>query len=269
MPPRHTYWTIILEGKPTAFRAHAQDELLPTLRQLQSKHPDAVLMWFARGRLWKSEEESRAAYSKSREGDRRGPAWRPGGSHEDPRARFKIPRDEKRRRFREKLFGKDGPDDQAVPAAGERTAPPPPAPETPIQKPAHPTRDERPPSKSERPPIPTGPAEGPRRSGLSDRKPEWKPRGPTGQGSRGWKPHRPGNQGGGDRDRVPKHQSSCRARTGRGPRTDTNRARWTHARRRGPLQAKSAGRPAEWQRSCGRRSRMEAESSIQPGWRRW
>ena len=61
MPPRHTYWTIILEGKPTAFRAHTPDELLPTLRQLQSKHPDAVLMWFARGRLWKSEEESRAA----------------------------------------------------------------------------------------------------------------------------------------------------------------------------------------------------------------
>ena len=30
MPPRHTYWTIILEGKPTAFRAHTPDELLPT-----------------------------------------------------------------------------------------------------------------------------------------------------------------------------------------------------------------------------------------------
>jgi hypothetical protein len=41
MPPRHHYWTIILEGKPTAFRAHTEDELLPTLRQLQSRHPDA------------------------------------------------------------------------------------------------------------------------------------------------------------------------------------------------------------------------------------
>jgi hypothetical protein len=105
MPPRHTYWTIILEGKPTAFRAHTQEELLPTLRQLQSRHPDAVLMWFARGRLWKSEEESREALSKRRAPqDRRGPAWRPGGSHEDPRARFKVPRDEKRRRFREGSF---------------------------------------------------------------------------------------------------------------------------------------------------------------------
>ena len=61
MPPRFTYWTIILEGKPTAFRANTQEELLPTLKQLQSKHPDAVLMWFARGRLWPSEEEARAA----------------------------------------------------------------------------------------------------------------------------------------------------------------------------------------------------------------
>ena len=126
MPPRHTYWTIILEGKPTAFRAHTQDELLPTLRQLQSQHPDAVLMWFARGRLWKSEEESRAAHSKSRPtGDRRGPAWRPGGSHEDPRARFKIPRDEKRRRFRERLFGKDSHDDLTVPVSDEHTDAPP------------------------------------------------------------------------------------------------------------------------------------------------
>ena len=43
MPPRHHYWTIILEGKPTAFRAHTQEELLPTLRQLQARHPDAVM----------------------------------------------------------------------------------------------------------------------------------------------------------------------------------------------------------------------------------
>ena len=61
MPPRHHYWTIILEGKPTAFRAHTQDELMPTLRQLQSRHPDAVLKWFARGRLWNTQEEERNA----------------------------------------------------------------------------------------------------------------------------------------------------------------------------------------------------------------
>src|SRR5262245_35210377 len=101
MPPRHTYWTIILEGKPTAFRAHAAEELLPTLRQLQARHPDAVMKWFARGRLWHSPEEARLAATMKRPdgSDRRSTGWRPGGDHRDPRERFKIPRDEKRRRF--------------------------------------------------------------------------------------------------------------------------------------------------------------------------
>ena len=61
MPPRFAYWTIIVEGKPTAFRAQDRDELVPTFKQLQGKHPDAVMMWFARGRLWSSPEEARAA----------------------------------------------------------------------------------------------------------------------------------------------------------------------------------------------------------------
>jgi len=109
MPPRHHYWTIILEGKPTAFRAHTQDELIPTLRQLQARHPDAVLKWFARGRLWESQEAEREAMLARRRpkvspaGDRRPRDWRPGGEHKDPRDRFKVPRDEKRRRFAQKL----------------------------------------------------------------------------------------------------------------------------------------------------------------------
>jgi hypothetical protein len=109
MPPRHHYWTIILEGKPTAFRAHTPDELLPTLRQLQSRHPDAVLKWFARGRLWDTQEEERVALLARRRPkpaastDRRPHDWRPGGQHKDPRDRFKVTRDEKRRRFASKL----------------------------------------------------------------------------------------------------------------------------------------------------------------------
>lgn len=102
MPPRHAYWTIIYANQPTAFRAATPDELLPTLRQLQSKHPDAVMMWFARGRLWKSPEEAREAMVR-----RRAPArprdWRPGGTHRDPRDRFKVPRDVKRERFAARL----------------------------------------------------------------------------------------------------------------------------------------------------------------------
>jgi hypothetical protein len=110
VPPRYHYWTIILEGKPTAFRAHAQEELIPTLRQLQTRHPDAVMKWFARGRLWESQEQERADAEARRRRpnprsaiDRRGSDWRPGGEHKDPRDRFKVPRDEKRRRFAQKL----------------------------------------------------------------------------------------------------------------------------------------------------------------------
>jgi hypothetical protein len=109
MPPRYHYWTIILEGKPTAFRAHAQEELIPTLRQLQARHPDAVMKWFARGRLWESQDQERAeALARRRPAarsavDRRSRDWRPGGEHKDPRDRFKVPRDEKRRRFAQKL----------------------------------------------------------------------------------------------------------------------------------------------------------------------
>jgi len=103
MPPRYAYWTIILEGKPTAFRAHSREELQPSFAQLQARHADIAMMWFARGRLWTSPEEERAASRRPRGGEKRGSSWRPGGSHEDPRERFKIPRDEKRRRFAAKL----------------------------------------------------------------------------------------------------------------------------------------------------------------------
>src|SRR5215213_2649951 len=102
MPPRYTYWTIIVGGQPTAFRAATQEELLPTLKQLQSKQPDAVMMWFARGKLWPTEEASTFALRQEREGagrERRGNAWRPGGEHKDPRDKFKVPRDVKRQRF--------------------------------------------------------------------------------------------------------------------------------------------------------------------------
>src|SRR5256885_8729116 len=74
MPPRHTYWTILFDGQPTAFRTATRDELLPTFKQIQAKHPDAVMMWFARGRLWKSEEEAREAFQRARR-----PEWRDRG----------------------------------------------------------------------------------------------------------------------------------------------------------------------------------------------
>jgi hypothetical protein len=106
MPPRHAYWTIIAGGQPTAFRAAERDELVPTLKQLQSRHPDATLMWFARGKLWPTKEAASFALRQERSGEpreRRGREWRPGGQHKDPRDRFNVPRDVKRKRFAERL----------------------------------------------------------------------------------------------------------------------------------------------------------------------
>jgi hypothetical protein len=96
MPPRFTYWTIILDGQPTAFRSAEREQLLPTLKQLQTKNPDAVLRWFAHGRVWESPDEVRQLRERKRAEARdaalkepRGRGWRPGGDHKDPREKFK------------------------------------------------------------------------------------------------------------------------------------------------------------------------------------
>ncbi len=93
MPPRYAYWTILAGGLPTAFRAAERDDLMPTFRRLQEKHPDAELKWFSRGRLWDSPEAARqewAAEARRRDDAHppRGKTWRPGGEHRDPRQPF-------------------------------------------------------------------------------------------------------------------------------------------------------------------------------------
>jgi hypothetical protein len=89
MPPRYAYWTILIDSKPTAFRARVRDELVPTFHQLQRTNPDIVMKWFARGRLWESPEHEREARRKPpASSERRGREWRPGGEHRDPRQRF-------------------------------------------------------------------------------------------------------------------------------------------------------------------------------------
>ena len=222
MPPRYAYWTIILEGKPTAFRAHTQDELLPTLKQLQTKHPDAAMFWFARGRLWQSPEEERAAGEARRQSrQQRGPAWRPGGEHRDPRDRFKVPRDEKRRRFADKLRrdrqdGGTGGGRPDRPPTGRPDRPPTGRPDRPpTGRPDRPPtgRPDRPPTgRPDRPPTgrpdrpPTGRPDRPP-TGRPDRPPTGRPdRPPTGrtdrprsEGSGGWRPRGPGPGGRGDR----------------------------------------------------------------------
>jgi len=93
MPPRYAYWTILIDQKPTAFRAREREELLPTLNQLRRKNPDVALKWFARGTLWDSPAAAQAAQHAPRPPvERRGRDWRPGGEHRDPRDRFKKPK---------------------------------------------------------------------------------------------------------------------------------------------------------------------------------
>ena len=102
MPPRFAYWTILIDGQATAFRASKREDLQPTLVQIRRTSPSAEMKWFARGTIWDSPEAAQLALRGPRTrpvGAPRGPDWRPGGQHKDPRARFKRTRDQKRRDF--------------------------------------------------------------------------------------------------------------------------------------------------------------------------
>jgi hypothetical protein len=90
VPPRYSYWTILIDGGPTAFRAADAADLTPTLVQLRRTNKDVVLKWFSQGRLWESKEAQQEARRKPKAPrPKRGRDWRPGGKHEDPRARFR------------------------------------------------------------------------------------------------------------------------------------------------------------------------------------
>src|SRR5689334_1080537 len=94
MPPRYAYWTILIDGKATAFRAHEREELLPTFNQLARKNPNITMRYFARGRLWDNPEQAQWANRNPPDSrpERRNVDWRPGGEHKDPRKRFEPPR---------------------------------------------------------------------------------------------------------------------------------------------------------------------------------
>jgi 23S rRNA pseudouridine2605 synthase len=191
MPPRFAYWTIILEGKPTAFRAQHREDLLPTLKQLQTRHPDVVMKWYARGKLWESPEDADAV-RRGGDRERRPPGWRPGGEHRDPRARFDIPRDEKRRRFAAKLRrdARDRP-------AGE---------------PPHdggPERDRRPPERPFRPVQ--GRTDRPRQGGRSLERPAERP---GERGGSGRPPRQDGRRGDNDRRGPENRKAGNRPDTG-------------------------------------------------------
>jgi hypothetical protein len=104
MPPRFSYWTILAGGLPTSFRAAEREDLLPTLRRLQERHPDAEMKWFQRGKLWESPDAARAATEKALA--QRGRDWRPGGEHRDPREPFKRKKHERNVARRKERFAR-------------------------------------------------------------------------------------------------------------------------------------------------------------------
>lgn len=97
MPPRYVYWTILIDGKATAFRAREREELMPTVAQLRRTSEDVALRYFSKGKLWDSPEQAQwADQQPPRARERRGVEWRPGGTHRDPRAR--VPSGTRQRR---------------------------------------------------------------------------------------------------------------------------------------------------------------------------
>lgn len=124
---RVRFWTILIGDEPTSFRATTPDALVPTLKQLQRVHPNAAMRWFEAGRLWSSPDDARRALREVRGAPRtRDGEWRPGGEHRDPRARYKVPRDVKRRRFAQRLRRQEGqptPDGRAPGGLGKPTRP--------------------------------------------------------------------------------------------------------------------------------------------------
>lgn len=172
MPPRYAYWTIIVDDQPTAFRAAALDDIMPTFNRLKEKQPTAKLMWFQSGKLWPSRIDAREAMQVR--GER--------GRYSDPR---QDGGDKAPGRERPKWKAKDF---SAKPraAAPERTSRPewkPKSAEKPEWKPRR--------ASSERPAW--------KPKGASGERPEWKPRDPSSppsfakasEGKQGLKPSSP------------------------------------------------------------------------------
>jgi hypothetical protein len=201
MPPRYAYWTILIGDQPTAFRAGAQEDLMPTFKRLQAKNPDAKMMWFQNGKLWPSrldaQEAMRARGEMGRRGDDRQSGFRSRDREFRPKTQDSRPRADKRPDWkpRSEAEGTSGPKTQdSRPRTSEKLDWKPKGEFTPAPK-----RSERPDwqPKSQAPsPKPRGDwkpkgfaAEGreSRRSSFTseggkpkssfDRKPEWKPKG--------------------------------------------------------------------------------------------
>ena len=79
MPPRHAYWTILVDERPTAFRSAAQEDLQPTFKRLKEKHRSARMVWFQNGKVWATRLEAQEAMRARGEMGRRGDVRQGGG----------------------------------------------------------------------------------------------------------------------------------------------------------------------------------------------
>jgi len=202
---RGAFWTILVDDQPTAFRAPVREDLLPTLKQLQRQSPTALIKWFQKGQLWDSPGDAMDAAKPPRQKA----GWRPGGAHVDPRDKYKLPRDVKRKRWADQAKDGRGPFMKT-----------PPRPDGGGSGPAWQTRPraDRPPPGG-RPPVGGGPAR-PERDARPRQ--EWRPDRPAGPGANRPGATRPGaNRPRTDRPRDDRPRED-RARADR-PRDDRPR----------------------------------------------
>lgn len=197
MPPRYAYWTIIVDDQPTAFRASAQEDLMPTLKRLQAKNATAKMMWWQNGKLWSSRHEAQDAMHMRGEMGRRGDSRQSGGGFRD---RDRKPfGDRERKPFRDRA---DGAKRSAWTPRGEPSTPPPaqdandklewkPKGEF-VPAPKRADRAERPRSFDRE----RKPEWKPKASGERDGKPAWKPKGSFDRGAKpAWKPKSSNDRG--------------------------------------------------------------------------
>ena len=86
MPPRHAYWTILVDEQPTAFRSAMQEDLQPTFKRLKEKHASARMVWFQNGKIWDSRLDAQEAMRARGEMGRRGDVKQGGGFRERNRS---------------------------------------------------------------------------------------------------------------------------------------------------------------------------------------
>ena len=238
MPPRHAYWTIIVDGAPTAFRSALPDDLQATFNRLKEKHASATMKWFQAGRLWESKDEAhtklRDGYRVGKDGEliapegreRRDYSWRPGGTHEDPREKYQKAKKAKWDRFKQAIRSKA--DRRQETPSEEKDVPKTGSERSKWREPRGPRRPSVPKSTEGASPAgrpPRGPLDTPARTrekpawkpkpvASGNARTPWKPKGPTTPGARPpWKP----------KGTVPGEQAPWRPK---GPATPGARPPW-------------------------------------------